>query len=146
MTTDNTTLSEMRLLRDLAVESRKITDLTPSPRNARTHLRKQIRQIAESIREFGWTNPILVDHDNGIIAGHGRVEAAKLLDVDSVPTIRLDDFTEAQKRAYMIADNKLAANAGWDDEILAIELHFCVMSIAMWMSASRALRPLRSIS
>ena len=96
--------------------------LKPWPRNARTHSRKQIKQIAASIREFGFTNPVLVDHENMILAGHGRVEAAKLLEMASVPCVRLESMTAAQKRAYVIADNKLALNAGWDTEILAGEL------------------------
>jgi ParB-like chromosome segregation protein Spo0J len=96
--------------------------LTPRSGNPRTHSEKQLRQIADSIRTFGFTNPILVDHDNGIVAGHGRVEAAKRLKLESVPTIRLEDMTEAEIRAYVIADNRLAENAGWDRELLAIEL------------------------
>ncbi len=88
----------------------------------RTHSKKQLRQIADSIKTFGWTNPILIDAEGGVIAGHGRLEAAKLLGIEHVPTIRIEDMTEAQKRAYVIADNKLAENAGWDTEILAIEL------------------------
>ena len=97
-------------------------DLKPYPRNARTHSKKQIRQIADSIRTFGWTNPVLIDAEGGIIAGHGRVEAAKLLGLDQVPTLLIDHLSEAQKRAYILADNKLAENAGWDLEILALEL------------------------
>jgi hypothetical protein len=96
--------------------------LTPRSGNPRTHSEKQLRQIADSIRTFGFTNPILVDRDNGIIAGHGRVEAAKRLKLKTVPTIRLEDMNEAQIRAYVIADNRLAENAGWDRELLAIEL------------------------
>ena len=96
--------------------------LKPWPRNARIHSRKQIKQIAASIREFGFTNPVLVDRENMILAGHGRVEAAKLLEMASVPCVRLESMTAAQKRAYVIADNKLALNAGWDTEILAGEL------------------------
>jgi hypothetical protein len=92
--------------------------------NPRTHSEKQLRQIADSIRTFGFTNPVLVDRDNGIVAGHGRVEAAKRLKLKSVPTIRLEDMTEAEIRAYVIADNRLAENAGWDRELLAIELQY----------------------
>jgi DNA modification methylase len=111
------------------MNKRYITYLSPSalqpyPRNPRTHSKRQIRQIADSIKEFGFTNPVLIDRDGGIIAGHGRVEAAKLLGIDSVPTIRLEDMTEAQKRAYILADNKLAENAGWDRELLALELQY----------------------
>jgi len=97
-------------------------DLKPYPRNARTHSRKQIGQIADSIKTFGWTNPVLIDAEDSIIAGHGRVEAAKLLGLDRVPTLLIDHLSEAQKRAYILADNKLAENAGWDPEILALEL------------------------
>jgi DNA modification methylase len=96
--------------------------LRPYPRNPRTHSRKQIRQIADSIQEFGFCNPVLVDDNDQIIAGHGRVEAAKRLGMETVPTVRLSHLTEAQKRAYIIADNRLAELAHWDREILAIEL------------------------
>jgi len=98
--------------------------LKPYERNARTHSKKQIKQIAASIKEFGFTNPVLVDRDGGIIAGHGRVEAAKQLKLEEIPTVRLDHLSEAQKRAYIIADNRLAELAGWDEDILAIELQF----------------------
>ncbi len=97
-------------------------DLRPWARNARTHSKKQLKQIAESIRIFGFTNPVLIDQTNTILAGHGRVEAAKSLGLDAVPCIRIEHMSEAEKRAYVIADNKLALNAGWDDEILAQEL------------------------
>jgi DNA modification methylase len=113
-------------LRQLAVTWCPIGTLEPYSNNARTHSKRQIRQIAESIEAFGWTNPVLVDGEGGIIAGHGRVEAAKLLGLAEVPTIRIDDLTEAQKRAYIIADNRLAELAGWDEEVLAIELQFLV--------------------
>ena len=99
-----------------------ICDLKPYANNPRTHSTKQIRQLADSIREFGWTNPVLVDGEGGVIAGHGRIEAARLLGLAGVPVLRIDHMTEAQKRAYMIADNKLAENAGWDEDLLAIEL------------------------
>ncbi len=101
-----------------------ITHLTPYQNNARTHSAKQIRQIAKSIETFGFTNPVLIDGDNRIVAGHGRVEAAKLLGLTEVPTLRLDSLTEAQIRAYIIADNKIAENAGWDKSILAIEVQY----------------------
>jgi DNA modification methylase len=104
------------------VISHAIHQLKPNPHNARTHTKHQIHQIAESIRVFGFTNPVLVDAENQIVAGHGRVEAARLLGMVEVPTIRLDRLTRDQIRAYVIADNKLAENAGWDSEILAIEL------------------------
>ncbi len=120
--------SPKNILRDLRVAIRAISELEAFPRNPRTHSRKQIRQIADSIREFGFTNPILTDGDGQIIAGHGRIEAAKLLGMDRVPTIRLDLMTEAQKRTYILADNKLAINAGWDEEMLAIELQGLLVS------------------
>lgn len=106
----------------LSVVYRQVSVLTPYSNNARTHTKHQLRQIAESIRVFGFTNPVLVDSTDRIIAGHGRVEAAKILGMSQVPTIRLESLTEEQIRAYVIADNKLAENAGWDKSILAIEL------------------------
>lgn len=109
-------------MRDLTVQNRPIEALIPFARNSRTHSGAQVAQIAASIREFGWTNPVLVDGDNGIIAGHGRVLAARKLGLTEVPCIEIRDMTEAQKRAYVIADNKLAENAGWDEELLALEL------------------------
>jgi ParB-like chromosome segregation protein Spo0J len=93
--------------------------LRPNPRNARTHSRKQIKQIAASIKKFGFLNSVLVDDADMVLAGHGRLEAAKLENLTHVPVIRFDHLTEAQKRAYVIADNKLAEQAGWDREILA---------------------------
>ena len=96
--------------------------LKPYSKNARTHSNEQIEQIARSIVEFGFTNPILIDDQLRIIAGHGRVAAAKHLRLDTVPVLRLSHLTEAQKRAYVLADNRLAEKAGWDKEILAIEL------------------------
>src|SRR5438105_12959881 len=105
-----------------AIEPVIIARLRPYRGNARTHSKKQIRQIADSIRKFGSTNPVLIGEDGEIIAGHGRVEAAKLLGLDSIPTVRLAHLNAAQRRAYVLADNKLALNAGWDREVLAIEL------------------------
>jgi ParB-like chromosome segregation protein Spo0J len=106
---------------DLRIEERRVDLLKSFPRNARVHSKKQIHQIAASIREFGFTNPILIDQAEVIIAGHGRVEAARSLGLETVPTIRIEHLSDAQKRAYVLADNKLALNAGWDPEILAIE-------------------------
>ena len=106
----------------MQIVQRKIEDLIPYVNNSRTHSDEQIAQIAASIKEFGWTNPVLIDGENGIIAGHGRVMAARKLKFKEVPTIELKDLTETQKKAYIIADNKLALNAGWDNEILMIEL------------------------
>lgn len=105
-----------------AITQAALDALIPYARNARTHSDEQVAQIAASIREFGFTNPVLIDGEGGIIAGHGRVLAARKLGLTSVPVIRLDYMSEAQKRAYIIADNKLALNAGWDDELLALEL------------------------
>src|SRR5256885_1698124 len=107
---------------NLQVVERLISTLKPFVRNARTHSIKQLNQIAVSIQTFGFTNPVLIDQHDTIIAGHGRVEAAKLLNRSVVPTIRIEHLSEAQKRAYVLADNKIASNAGWDPEILAIEL------------------------
>lgn len=106
----------------LKIEYKPIADLIPYARNSRTHGDAQVAQIAASIREFGWTNPILLDGENGIIAGHGRVLAAQKLGETQVPTIELSHMDENQKRAYIIADNKLALNAGWDDAMLALEI------------------------
>jgi DNA modification methylase len=108
------------------VEPIAVARLRPYPGNARTHSKGQIRQIADSIRKFGFTNPVLISDDDEIIAGHGRVEAARLLGVKSVPTLRLSHLDAAQRRAYVLADNKLALNAGWDHELLAIELQALV--------------------
>lgn len=99
-----------------------LADLIPYARNSRTHSDAQVAQIAASIREFGFTNPVLVDGENGVIAGHGRILAARKLGMDTVPVIELAHLSEAQKRAYVIADNKLALNAGWDDEMLRLEI------------------------
>ena len=106
----------------LTVEYRPLDKLIPYARNARTHSPEQVAQIAASIKEFGFNNPILVDSDNGVIAGHGRLLAAQKLGFDKVPCIELSYLTEAQKRAYILADNKLAENADWDDAFLALEL------------------------
>src|SRR5450756_1040773 len=106
----------------LTVISQEIQNLVPYARNARTHYKTQIRQIAESVRTFGITNPVLVNRSRMIIAGHGRIEAAKLLGMGRVPTICLENLTEDQIRAYILSDNRLAEKAGWDSSILAIEL------------------------
>jgi ParB-like chromosome segregation protein Spo0J len=106
----------------MKIETLKTADLIPYARNSRTHSDAQIAQIAGSIREFGFTNPVLIDANNGIIAGHGRVMAADKLGLDKVPCIRLGHLTETQRRAYIIADNKLALNSGWDEEMLGLEL------------------------
>lgn len=109
-------------LKNLNVQYLGVSDLIPYAKNARTHSDEQVAQIAASIREFGWTNPVLVDGDNGIIAGHGRVLAARKLGMDKAPCIELKHLTEVQRRAYVIADNKVALNAGWDEQLLGLEL------------------------
>ena len=106
----------------MKVKITPVRELRPHPNNARTHSRKQVKQIAKSIEKFGFCNPVLVDDAKQIIAGHGRVEAAKLLGLEVVPTCLICHLSEAEKRAYILADNKLAENAGWDRELLAIEL------------------------
>ncbi len=104
------------------VEKRSVDALIPYAKNSRTHSESQVAQIAASIKEWGWTTPLLVDESGGIIAGHGRLLAAQKLGMKEVPVIVADGWTDHQKRAYIIADNKLALNAGWDEELLAIEL------------------------
>lgn len=103
------------------IEMLAVEHLIPYANNSRTHSDAQIAQIAASIKEFGFTNPVLIDGEGGIIAGHGRVLAARKLSMAEVPCIRLGYLTDTQRRAYIIADNKLALNAGWDDELLALE-------------------------
>jgi len=110
------------LIHDLRVELVPISQLKHYTNNARTHSKKQIRQIAESIKTFGFVNPVLIVEDDNIIAGHGRIEAAMLLKLDEVPTIRLEHLSESERQAYILADNRLAELAGWDEDILAIEL------------------------
>jgi len=105
-----------------AIEMLPIEGLVPYANNSRTHSDEQVVQVAASIKEFGFTNPVLVDKDNMIIAGHGRMKAAMRLGLTEVPCIRLDHLNDFQKKAYIIADNKLALNAGWDDELLRLEL------------------------
>lgn len=106
---------------ELKVVYRQVVDLIPYARNARTHSDEQVTRIASSIKEFGFTNPILIDSENGILCGHGRLAAAKKLGLREVPTIELSGMTDAQKRAYILADNKLALDAGWDEELLRLE-------------------------
>lgn len=104
-----------------SIKTAQVADLIPYARNSRTHSDEQVSQIAASIKEFGFLNPVIVDGDNGIIAGHGRVMAAKKLGMTEVPAVEASHLTDAQRRAYIIADNKLALNAGWDDEMLRVE-------------------------
>ena len=106
----------------IQVQPVKVADLIPYANNARTHSDEQVAQIAASIKEFGWTNPILIDGENGIIAGHGRLAAARKLGMDEVPAIQLDGLSKAQKKALILADNKLALNSGWDYDLLKLEL------------------------
>jgi hypothetical protein len=106
----------------MEIEIRKTRDLIPYINNARVHDVTQVLQIASSIKEFGFNNPVLIDQENGIIAGHGRVLAAEKLNLYEVPCIVLKDLTEAQKKAYIIADNKLAENSEWNDELLKLEI------------------------
>jgi DNA modification methylase len=110
--------------RQLSIVYQDVRELKPRAANARTHSRKQIAQIANSIRQFGFVNPVLVDDFNAIIAGHGRVEGAKAIGLDQVPTVRLADMSETEIRAYVIADNRLAENAGWDRALLGLELQY----------------------
>lgn len=107
---------------ELKVVYRKVEDLIPYARNARTHSDAQVAEIAASIKEYGWTNPILTDGENGIIAGHGRLMAARKLGMDEVPTIDIIGLTDTQKRALILADNKMALNASWDFESLKLEI------------------------
>jgi len=109
-------------MKPTVIEPMAITRLRPFPGSRRTHSRKQIRQIADSVARFGFTNPVLIGEDNEVIAGHGRLEAAKLLGLKSVPTLRLSSLDAAERRAYVLADNKLALNARWDRGALAVEL------------------------
>ena len=113
---------------EMKIDYMRVCELRPYPNNARTHSKKQVRQIANSIAKFGFCNPVLIDEDKQIIAGHGRVEAAKLLGIAAVPTCRLSHLSEADKRAYILADNKLAEKAGWDKQLLAIELQ-CLIDL-----------------
>mgnify|MGYP003642067613 FL=1 len=106
----------------LSIKYKSTGEIIPYINNSRTHSEQQVQQVAASIKEFGFTNPILIDEQGGIIAGHGRLQAAQLLNLNEVPTITLEGLTDAQKKAYVIADNKLALNAGWDETLLQVEL------------------------
>ncbi len=106
----------------MKIEQIEIESLTPWEKNSRTHSDEQINQIVKSIDAFGFTNPVLIDKDNGIIVGHGRVMAAKQKGMKQVPCLRLVNLSETQKRAYVIADNQLALNAGWDIDVLKAEI------------------------
>lgn len=104
------------------VTMRKVTELTPYANNSRTHSQKQVNQIAASINEWGWTIPVLVDEAGTIVAGHGRILAAQKLGIEEVPTMTANGWSEAQKKSYVLADNKLALNAGWDEDLLRLEI------------------------
>ena len=123
--------------RELAIVYQDTSALNRRATNPRTHSKKQIEQIAKAIDKFGFTNPILIDQDNGVIAGHGRLAAAKLIGIAQVPTLRLADLSEAEIRAYVIADNKLAQNAGWDKGLLGLELQGLMSSSSIWTSPFR---------
>src|SRR4029077_16059801 len=112
----------------MKIEFTSVRDLRPYPNNARTHSKKQVRQIANSIATFGFCNPVLIDDYKQLIGGHGLVAAAKLLGIDAVPTCRLSHLSEADKRAYILADNKLAEKAGWDRQLLSIALQ-CLIDL-----------------
>src|SRR5260370_20183497 len=116
--------SQIKQLINIQIEQWPVDRLVPYARNPRTHSDAQVAQIAGSIREFGFNNPIVVDTQSGIIAGHGRLLAARKLQLNEVPVIVLDHLTEAQKRAYILADNKLAENDGWDEELLRCEFAY----------------------
>ena len=111
-------------MEQLTIIYQPIDRLQPYAKNSRTHSQKQINQIAKSIQRFGFANPVLVDKGRKIIAGHGRVMAARQLGITEVPTVRLTEMSEAEIRAYVIADNRLAENAGWDRELLGLELQY----------------------
>jgi len=120
---------------DLKVENRGVSDLIPYAANSRTHSDAQVAQIAASIKEFGWTNPILIDGDDTIIAGHGRLLAARKLGLEDVPVIVLDHLSKSQQRALIIADNQLALNAGWDNPEEPRPMIVCVIFHAISFSA-----------
>ena len=124
----DTNSSDVRVEINQRIEMIPLSRLTPHPRNARRHSRKQVRQIADSIKRYGFNNPVLVDDNSRIIAGHGRVQAAKLLGLEEVPTLQLSHMSEAEVRAYIIADNRLAEKAGWDREVLTAELE-CLIEL-----------------
>src|SRR5580658_8607806 len=117
------TLTDSRIGR---IEAVILNDLKSNPRNARTHSKRQIKLIAESLKAFGFVNPILIDKVGMIIAGHGRVAAAKRIGMTEVPAVRIEHLSDDEKRAYVLADNQLAARAGWDPDILAIELQHLI--------------------
>lgn len=106
----------------MEIKNKKLIELNPNIHNSRTHNESQINQLVASIEEFGFTNPIIIDENNSVLAGHGRLSAALIIGLEEVPTITLHDLSDTQKRAYIITDNKLGLNAEWDDELLQKEL------------------------
>lgn len=132
--------------RQLAVVYRATGSLQPDPRNARTHSKRHIAQLVQSIEQFGFTDPVLIDEAGVLIAGHGRLRAAKELGLAEVPSITLEDLSEAEKKALRLADNKIALNAGWDLEILRLELADSAISTSTSIWASPALPVARSTS
>ena len=115
-------MNKMTNMAGLAVSYLALSALKPYPKNARTHSRKQIGQVAGSIRTLGFNVPILIDEDNTVLAGHARLAAAKTLGLETVPCVRLSHMSKAQKKAFILADNRLALNAGWDEDLLSLEL------------------------
>jgi ParB-like chromosome segregation protein Spo0J len=130
--------SSATLLDHPAIEMWPLRRLKPYRNNARTHSAEQIRQIAASIKRFGFTNPVLVDGTGAILAGHGRVNASKALGLTVVPVIRIAHLSEAEKRAYILADNRIAENAGWDRQTLAIEIEELLEILPPRVSTSRS--------
>ncbi len=128
------------LLKPLAIEYLPIQQLKQNPANARIHRQEQVRQIARSIKDLGFNVPVLVDQTNQLIAGHGRVEAARFLKMTEVPAVRLEHLTKAQQTAFAIADNKLTENAQWNKELLAENFKFLLESDWIFPSKCRALR------
>ncbi len=112
----------MEEYKGLQIEYRNVDELIPYARNARTHSNEQIAQLAASIKEFGFNTPIATDADNMVLCGHGRLLAARKVGMETVPTVCLSHLSETQKKAYILADNRLALNAGWDDELLKLEI------------------------
>ena len=123
----------------LKIVYRPLQKLSPYAHNARTHSPEQVAQLVESIKQFGWTNPVLIDEKGEIIAGHGRVMAAEVLKMDSVPVIVLSGLTDDQKKAYRLADNRLPLNAGWDEDLLRMELSDLISWSVWWQFAGKPL-------
>lgn len=133
----DTKLAASTVKRPLAVTYKQVTNLIPDPRNARTHSKKQIAQIAASIDAFGFSNPILADPEGNIIAGHGRLRAARDMGLNEVPVIELAGLTEPQKKALRLADNKIALNAGWDSQVMGPA---CAITLPFVSSSQHSIR------